>query len=506
MSIIRSILFSSLLGLFLNTAFAANENTRGANTNNKPENQAYIPHKAHPKKQLVTTPAPRPQAPDLMTQTFLKSLPLDWDNPGQSFVSIGPYVNIPIQFSGTNLIVNDPKINTDVALLKLRKAAQEGILAKGYHFDGVPTHHSHLLFSGLLEAQAQYNRYGQQGGNMGNGNNGSSDNIDLSAAELDAFLLTPSPWVSGFFSFAYDNGTNPTEGNSRVLNSQVMLGNAFITIGDFTQSPVYGTGGQIYVPFGKYSSVTVSSPLTKVLGRTKARALLVGFQQQGTSAVYGSVYAFQGDSHASSTSRVNNAGVNLGYQFDVASPDFNGDIGIGYLANIADSLGMQNTGGQPSFNGFAGPVPFGNEKIVHRVPALDLRAMVSLGAHIDLIAEYVGTTTSFNPNDLSFNGRGARPWAISAQGSYSFSVMDKPTSFGLAYSKAEQALALGMPEDRFAAVVNTSIFHNTLQSLEFRHDINYSASTMATGSNVLPQVTGLGTYNNVVVLQFDLYF
>src|SRR5688572_324713 len=99
MSIIRSIFISSLLGFFLNTAFAANENTRG---DNKPENQAYIPHKAHPKK-LVTTPAPRPQTPDLMTQTFMKSLPLDWDNPGQSFVSIGPYVNIPIQFSGTNL-------------------------------------------------------------------------------------------------------------------------------------------------------------------------------------------------------------------------------------------------------------------------------------------------------------------------------------------------------------------------------------------------------------------
>src|SRR3990167_753665 len=41
---------------------------------------------------------------DRLVQTYLQSLPLDWDNPGQSFVSIGPYVNVPIKFSGNNLI------------------------------------------------------------------------------------------------------------------------------------------------------------------------------------------------------------------------------------------------------------------------------------------------------------------------------------------------------------------------------------------------------------------
>lgn len=457
---------------------------------------------------IVPENAPMPRGRsqmDRLLQSYLQNLPLDWDNPGQSFVSIGPYINTTILFSGGQLIVNDPKINTDVALLKLRKAAYEGMAAKGIH-TGEDTHRSHLILSGILEGEGQYIQYGQQDGNLGAGNNGSSSNIDLATAELDAFLLSPSPWVSGFFSFSYDNGTEPTETNSRVLNSRVFLNNAFIMIGDFTKSPFYGTLGQYYVPFGTYSSVMVTSPLTKALGRTKARAILAGYQAQTQNAFYTSVYAFKGDSHASATSRINNGGINVGYRFDIPCPDFNGDIGAGYIGNIADSAGMQNTDNQPMFNGFAGPVPFGNEKIVHRVPAIDVRGIVTIGENINLIAEYVGVTTSFNPNDLSFNAHGAKPWAMNAEASYTFEVFTKPSSIGIGYSQAKQALAIGLPEKRASAVFNTSIWHNTVQSLEFRHDINYSASTVATGSGVVPLTQGLGTYDNVITLQFDLFF
>lgn len=442
---------------------------------------------------------------DLLIQSYLQSLPLDWDNPGLSFVSIGPYINVPIQFSGNQLIVNDPKINTDVALLKLRKAALEGMAARGIH-TGEETHRSHLILSGILEGQAQYIKYGQQGGNLGSGNNGSSSNIDLSAAELDGFLLTPSPWVSGYFSFSYDNGSDPVETNSRVLNSRLFLNNAFIILGDFTRSPFYGTLGQMYVPFGTYSSVFISSPLTKTLGRTKARAILAGYQGQAPNSFYTAIYAFKGDSHASATSRINNGGVNVGLRFDSPCPDVNGDFGIGWIANIADSVGMQNTGNQPYFNGFAGPLPYGNEKIVHRVPALNVRTIISVGDYIDLIAEYIGVTTSFNPNDLSFNATGAKPWAVNGEAAYTFRIFDKPSSIGVGYSQAREALALGLPERRMGLVFNTSIWHNTIQSLEFRHDLNYASSVTATGSNVVPVSTGLGTYDNVITLQFDLFF
>lgn len=442
---------------------------------------------------------------DRLIQAYLANLPVDWDNPGKSFVSIGPYVNIPVQFSGDNLIINDPKINTDVALLKLRKAAHEGMVKRGIHTEE-DTHHSHLILSGNLEGVAQYIQYGKQNGVGSAGNNGSSSNFNLSNAEIDAYLLTPSPWVSAFMSIAYDDSLDKTISNSKVMNSRLYLNNGFIIIGDFLRSPLYATLGQMYVPFGTYSSVFVSTPLTKRLGRTKVRAVLMGYQQQTENAFYTALYAFQGDSHGSATSRINNGGINLGYRFYIASMEMGGDFGAGWIGNIADSVGMQDTGNQPMFNGFGGPTPFGNEKIVHRVPALDLRGKLSIRDSLDFIAEYVGVTTAFNPNDLSFQTHGARPWAVNAEAAYTFKILSKPTSIGVGYSQAIEALALGMPAKRYGMVLNTSIWHNTLQSIEVRHDINYSQSKTATGSGVLPLTTGLGIYDNVVTLEFDVYF
>ena len=165
------------------------------------------------------------------------------------------------------------------------------------------------------------------------------------------------------------------------------------------------------------------------------------------------------------------------------------------IGNIADSGGMQ-----------IGNVFNTNEQIVHRVPGYNIRGLLSIGEHIDLIAEYVGASTRFNPTDMSYNGHGAKPTAIDFEADYSFYILDqKPSSIGFAYGKTNQAMAMTLPLKRYAFVFNTSIWRNTLQSLEVRHDRNYAASDTAKNA-AGKSIKATGKPDNAITAQFDYYF
>lgn len=421
----------------------------------------------------------------------LEYLPFDLDVPGEAFVSTGPYVGVSIQFAGSDLIVNSPSVNTDVQLLNIRKDILSQLRAMGGTSYTEP-YHSHLLLSGLIETQAGYFK---EAGSP------SRTDIDLSSVSVDMFVIGPSNWLLGFAEFNYDDGRSHF-GDYRVAYSRVFVNKAFVTIGNFSESPWYGTAGQFYVPFGTYSSVMVSAPLTKILGRTKARAIEIGYQQQSKQAFYGSAYIFRGDSHAASVSKVNNGGINIGYRF--ANFCGSGNVGGGIIANIADSAGLQIGNGFEHF-----------EQLHHRVPAYDLRASLDIGEHINLIGEYIGTAKEFNLNDMSYNGHGAQPSALDLEAAYSNYLWDRPVSVGIGYTKSDQALSLDIPLTRYSLVFNTSIWRNTLQSLEFRVDRNYAASDSGNGpvgaQTSVGSCTSLtcaqnGGINRAVTAQFDYYF
>jgi len=240
------------------------------------------------------------------------------------------------------------------------------------------------------------------------------------------------------------------------------------------------------------------------VGRTKARALVLGYRPLAENAFYSAGYIFSGDTHVSGSSRVNNGGINLGYHFSRSG--WGGDIGTGIIANIADSDGMQNVGNSATFfNGFGGTGNTGNEQIARRVPALDFRGMLNLGEHINALAEYITVTTAFSTHDLTQNTHGARPRALNAEVAYTFNSFSHPCSVAAGYGMTKDVLALGIPAQRYSLVFNTSIWRDTLQSLEFKHEINYAASAFATGSGVAAQASN-GLADNAVTAQFDLYF
>lgn len=416
-------------------------------------------------------------------------LPFDMDVPGQAFVSTGPYVGVPFQFAGSDLIVNTPSIDIDVQLLNIRKSILKQLNIMGGEITKEP-YHSHLLLSGVVETSANY---------FNPGGRPSTTDIDVTNTSLDLFMLGPSEWILGFIGFTYNNNTPATDvfgGTSqyRVADSRVFVNNAFVTIGNFTQSPMYATFGQFNVPFGQYSSVMVSTPLTTLLARTKARAIEFGFRMQGDNGLYGATYIFRGDSHATSVPKVNNGGLNLGLKFK--RDWLKGRIGGGVIANIADSSGMQLGANFQNV-----------EQLVHRVPAYNAHAQLSIGTHIDFIAEYVGAATRFNPNNMSYKGHGAQPTALDFEAAFNADLFEsKPSSIAVGYQQSQQALALGLPLNRVSLVLNTSWWRNTLQSLEFRRDREYAASDTATGAGNVVSAPETGKIDKSVIAQFDYYF
>ena len=94
-----------------------------------------------------------------------------------------------------------------------------------------------------------------------------------------------------------------------------------------------------------------------------------------------------------------------------------------------------------------------------------------------------------------------------------FKAFDRPSSVGVGYQWSHDALALNLPLQRFIGVFNISIWKDTVESIEYRHDIDYAASQYANGANSslapfaqnLPTV-GSGKGSDTLSAQIGVYF
>ncbi len=383
-------------------------------------------------------------------------------------------------------------MNEDLRFLKEKQELEKDL------GEGMPSLNRPVIeLSGKVEAQALYQ-------NPYTGSNVSS--ISLSSAEFDT-LAQASPWALAFLSWQFDStplSSNLVGSGDLTNNSRVYLRRGFLTIGHLDKSPVYFSAGQMYVPFGTYSSMILSNPDTLVLGRTLERAMLLGLYKSG---FYASAYGFNGAVNVNDNTDINGYGVNAGYEFnrDKLATDF----GVGFINDLANSEGMQNNGAATgSFQGFdADP---NTEVLIHHVPGVDVHGQIGYGP-FKILGEYISATRSFDPRDMTFNEGGAWPRALYVEGDYAFTVFSKPSNVALAYSQSWQSLALLIPKNSYIAAFSTSIWKNTIETLEFRHDAGYPASDTAGGrcdtdpSGFCP-ITSSGGQQNTIIAQIGVYF
>lgn len=485
--------------------------TELANLQNKLKNTYSAEKKANDNKQDIATPRvpskPKSKAEDFHSSNLTVHAPeahpesisfyptaLVADNRVVTYIAGTPVVSSPYlgsrpAFDGSDYIVNISSINRDIRLMQQRRRLYRAYKRIGYPTPEMPI----IAISGKAEPLAVVNRPYR----------GSTDgDLTLGSSEV-AFAASLNQNVEAYIAIAYDE--SPPSVGPRINNSAFNLNMGFVNIGNLDKTPLYFTAGQLYVPFGRYSSAMISAPLTLNMSRTKSRPFIFGYKSQEDTGPFAAVYGYKSDT---TKGKSGVGGLNLGYIF--AKGDLNGEVGGSYISSINDAAGMQRTTSIPgtTFGGF-GSQTNGSEW-VQKTPAFDLHGNIGIDRY-NFAAEWVTTAQSFRAQDLSMNGGGARPQAGQLEANMTFKAFNRPASFGVGYQWTHDALALNLPLQRFVGVFNISIWKDTVESIEYRHDINYGASQFANGANSLlfpPNMNTIGTGNasDTVSAQIGVYF
>ncbi|WP_316357994.1 LbtU family siderophore porin [Candidatus Neptunichlamydia sp. REUL1] len=404
-----------------------------------------------------------------------------------TFVTSSPYPGVRATFEGTELMASLSNVNKDLQILLELAESTKYMQEKGIPFPINPR----IFLSGEIEFTGfvQKDARGR-----------AQSDLDITDAEVD-FLIVVAPWLYGFIGLEYDNSVDSALSSSRIASSRFHADSLFITFGDFSKESWYGTLGQTYVPYGQYTTyAAVHNPLTRVLFRTLARDITLGFFND---TVQFAAFVFKGDSHADSGNNINNYGVNLGFHFNVKKLDCK--LAVGAVRNIADSTGMQEAFGDPS----------NTEKLRHIVPGLNANGNFSIGDWT-LLCEYNQTLRPFNPNDAAFstNGtsfKGAKPIAFDTELAYAFKIAAMPSSLALGYSRSYEALAFNVPKERITLTWATYVFRGNLLSVELNSDKLYDKKNRAAGNVVtgLPYFINprnLGHRDYTLSIDYLLYF
>jgi hypothetical protein len=417
------------------------------------------------------------------------------DNQVVTYIAGTPVVSSPFlgarpAFDGSDYIVNISSINRDIRLMQQRRNLYRGYREIGYPNPDVPL----IAISGKVEPVMTIGR---------SYFNDVTGDIDLGSDELDVAAIL-NDYVEAYMGIAY-NASPPDVGGQRVSNSSFSLNMGFINIGNLDKTPWYFTAGQIYIPFGRYSSSMVSPTLPMIMARIKDRPFIFGYKSQESTGPLVSVYGYRSDTTLG-TSGV--GGLNAAYIFQVLKGS--GEIGAGYTSSMPDARGMQNTGSVPNttFGGFSS-LTNGSEYI-HKTGAANVHGNVSFSRY-SLTAEWVGAVERFHVEDLSYQGHGALPQAAQLEAGVTFRTFDKPSSLAGAYQWSSDAIALNLPKHRLSAVYNISIWKDTLESLEYRHDIDYKANQYGNGANAPtfpPNLDTVGTGHSAdtLIAQIGVFF
>ncbi len=310
----------------------------------------------------------------------------------------------------------------------------------------------------------------------------------------DPTAATPANHIAEY-SAAYSN--NAQSGSTQTLQ----LEQAFITLANFDESPIFVQVGKQFQDFSRYPLHPITRSLTQVMSETLATSAKIGFV--APMGFTGSAFVFDNPiPQIGQSSKPTNYGASLG--IDMPSDQFGWDLGVAYLWDLMGVNDIAYAVNQ--FNIAAGL----GEGYQSRTSGVAAYGDINFGPFV-FDARYTTATGSFNVQDLPSRGvadispmtglpiagaTGAKPWTAGVQAGYGFDAFwGRQQDIFLGYQWSGEAAGLLLPKHRWLAGYNIDMWKDTKIGIEWDHDNAYG-----TGSG------GNGKTTNLVSLRAGVQF
>jgi hypothetical protein len=353
------------------------------------------------------------------------------------------------------------------------------------HFQQLCDWFNRITLSGMVNVDGTYGNRSPT-----RQSNGSVSNLAVNNANifLDAAV---NDWTNVHLNLQHRDNLSSSITPPSLANQDTDFDEAYVTIGNFAQSPLYLRAGREYVPFGVYDRYPIVMNPTQLLSETRATAAQVGFVSP--MGIYGSAYGFRGLAKTGDATRdqarVQNYGFDLGYGY--CADAWGLKLDAGYLRNMND----------------VNDVAVNRSSYQEQASGLSLHAGVNV-QQFDFKGDYVTALQNFNVSDLSRGttpAKGAKPTAWGLEAGLSFPVANNHTSrLAVGYQRSKDSVAvgtttagdsgatIGLPKNRWYGdyVVNVSKWTDV--GFELYRDQAYSRSNGGSGSNATVGVVRLG--------------
>lgn len=305
---------------------------------------------------------------------------------------------------------------------------------------------------------------------------GPNENDLAVASAVLALNASIAPWLEGEISLLYEEDETPLEVDTATITLAPVDRNWRIT------------AGQTYVPFGTYESMMLSDPMTLELGEARETALIATYQGNG---LQGTLYAFNGDNRKGEENRIDNWGATLGYQYE--SDTRTAQVAIGFINDLGESDALQEL--------LAGT---SEGLVADHTGAWTANISYSEGP-FTLMGEILAARDRFQPDEMQWNGAGAKPQAWNIEAGVHFDLAGYASTLAVGYQQSRQALALGLPARRTSATLSLALMENVSLSFEWQHERDYDAADSAIDEANEP-VAGTGKTADTLTTQLAIGF